>query len=182
MRHQVMKPPTHFETHRLILRPPVLEDASTIFEEYAQDPEVTRYLVWRPHPSIEDTQTFLRRCIEAWSKDSAFPWAIAHKETKRLIGMIELRMEQFKADLGYVLGRGHWGQGYMTEAVQEVIRWALQQDRIYRVWAVCDVENKASIRVLEKVGMNLEGTLRRWIIHPNLANEPRNCCCYAIAK
>lgn len=50
---------------------------------------------------------------------------------------------------------------------------------VSRVWAVCDVENRASARVLEKIGMRFEGILARWSIHPNLSDEPRDCRGYA---
>ncbi len=70
----------------------------------------------------------------------------------------------------------------MTEAVRAVIAWVFAQPGIYRVWAVCDVENLASARVLEKAGMHLEGILRRWLIHSNVSVEPRDCFCYSIVK
>ena len=91
-------------------------------------------------------------------------------------------MTDFAADLGYGLARQHWGHGYATEAVQAVVRWALSQEQFYRVWATCDVENLASARVLEKAGMQREGILRRFIIHPNISSEPRDCYCYAVVK
>jgi RimJ/RimL family protein N-acetyltransferase len=70
----------------------------------------------------------------------------------------------------------------MTEAVMSVTHWALAQPEIYRVWATCDVENVASARLLERVGMQREGVLHRWLLHPNVSNTPRDCFCYAIVK
>ncbi|WP_281063347.1 GNAT family N-acetyltransferase [Leptolyngbya sp. Cla-17] len=70
----------------------------------------------------------------------------------------------------------------MLEAMQVLTNWALGQDEIYGVWAFCDVENAASARVMEKVGMQREGMLKRWFIHPNISKEPRDCYCYAISK
>ena len=84
--------------------------------------------------------------------------------------------------LGYVLGREYWGQGYMTEAVKGIIAWALRQKDIYRIWAVSDVDNIGSARVMEKAGMQREGILRRWSVHPNISEEPRDSYCYAITK
>jgi RimJ/RimL family protein N-acetyltransferase len=104
------------------------------------------------------------------------------KEETRLLGAAEIRIDRFKVDLGYVLARSEWGKGYMPEAAQALISWALGQEEIYRVWAVCDVENRASARVMEKVGMQREGILKRWVIHPNISTEPRDCYCYAIYK
>ncbi len=70
----------------------------------------------------------------------------------------------------------------MTEAAKAVVDWVLKQDRIYRVWAFCDVENHASARALEKVGMQREGVLKKWIMHPSISNELRDCYSYAITK
>ncbi len=177
-----MRPPEIIETPRLRLRPPVMDDAALIFERYAQDTEVTRYLIWRPHQTVEETRAFLRRCISEWENGSAFQWVLSRKEDGGLVGMAEIRIDGYKADLGYLLARPHWGRGYMAEAVRAIIDWTLEQKGIYRIWAVCDVENSASVRVLEKVGMRREGVLRRWSIHPNLGDEPRDCYCYAIVK
>ena len=84
--------------------------------------------------------------------------------------------------IGYVIGRAYWGRGFVPEAVRAVVDWVLSQPSIYRVCADCDVENTASIRVMEKVGMQREGVLRRFIIHPNISDEPRDCFLYAIVK
>ncbi|HEY3131687.1 MAG TPA: GNAT family N-acetyltransferase [Acidobacteriota bacterium] len=177
-----IRPPQTFETPRLRLRPPQKDDAAVIFSEYARDPEVTRFLLWRPHKSVRETKLFLTRCTTAWQRCSAFPWAITEKASGRLVGMVEVRIDGHKADIGYVLSKAYWGRGYMPEAAAAIIEWALQQPALYRIWAVCDTENRASARVLEKVGMKKEGVLQRWIIHPNLSEEPRDCYCYAIAK
>lgn len=177
-----MKPPKTLETERLCLRQPIPEDAGLIFEQYAQDPEVTKYLSWQPHQSIRETDEFIDRCISVWANHSAFPYVLICKQDAQLIGMIEIRINQYKADLGYVLARSEWSKGYTTEAMQALTSWALAQNEIYRVWAFCDVENPASARVMEKVGMQREGVLKRWFIHPNVSKEPRDCYCYAISK
>ena len=176
------KPPDTLETDRLLLRLPIIHDADAIFEAYAQDEEVTKFLIWRPHQKIDTTRKFIHRCIRSWKEETAFPWVIVRKKDERLIGMIELRIEGFRADLGYVIAREFWGQGYATEVTKFVIEWALTQEHIYRVWATCDIENLASARVLEKASMQLEGILRRHIIHPNISDEPRNSFCYSIVK
>lgn len=100
----------------------------------------------------------------------------------QLLGMVGVKFDGHKAELGYVLARPYWGRGYMTEAAQAVVDWALTQEDIYRVWAICDVENGASARVMEKIGMHREGLLHRWIIHPNRSDEPRDCFAYAKTK
>lgn len=177
-----MKPPLTLETSRLLLRKPIAEDAELIFQQYAQDPEVTKYMNWQPHQSIEETREWVSRCISVWAEASAFPYVLICQEDAQLIGMVEIRINQFKADIGYVLAKSRWGKGYMSEAVRALSDWALGKDEIYRVWAFCDIENSASARVMEKVGMHREGILKRWFIHPNISKEPRDCYCYAISK
>ena len=177
-----MKPPTLFETSRLHLRPPTLDDAATIFSQYAQDTEVTKYMTWRPHADMQTTRVFLERCLGVWENETAFPWAITRKDDRQLMGMVELCNKEFKAEIGYVLARKYWGQGFVPEAANAVVEWALAQPEIYRVWAVCDVDNLASARVLEKIGMQREGLLRRYILHPNISEAPRDCWCYAKVK
>jgi ribosomal-protein-alanine N-acetyltransferase len=177
-----MHPPLTITTSRLVLRPPVMEDADAIFQGYARDPEVTRYLTWQPHADISVTRAFLARCIDCWAQSTAFPWVLTLADSQRLIGMIELRISPPRADLGYGVARPFWGQGFATEAVQAVVGWGITQPEIYRVWAVCDVENKGSARVLEKAGMQREGVLKRWLVHPNIDHEPRDCYCYAKVK
>lgn len=88
----------------------------------------------------------------------------------------------FKVALGYVLAKAYWGKGYMTEAAQTIADWAMAQPEIYRVWAVCDADNPASARVMEKIGMTFEGRMRRDIVHPNISEEPQDTLVYAIVK
>ena len=84
-----------------------------------------------------------------------------------------------RLDCGYVLARRWWRQGLMTEVLGEVTLWAFRQPSVFRIGAVCDVENIGSARVLEKSGFIREGLLRRWLLHPNISDEPRDCYSYA---
>lgn len=177
-----MRPAEIIQTERLVLRPPRLSDAQSIYEAYAQDAEVTRYVIWRPHQSVQETERFLSDCVASWERGDAFPWVMTLREDGKLIGMIEIRINEFKADVGYVIARPFWGKGLAAEALLPIVEWARMQQSIYRVWALCDAENVASARVLEKVGMKREGLLRRNMIHPNISDEPRDSYCYAIVK
>jgi ribosomal-protein-alanine N-acetyltransferase len=177
-----MKPPKQIETERLILRKPKPEDAVAAFEGWAQDTEVTEYLTWQPHQHVEQTSEFIRRCIVDWDKGWRFPYIITIKAGGQVAGMIDPRVEGHKLGIGYALARPYWGKGYMTEATRAIIDWALRQKEIYRVYATTDVENIGSQRVLEKAGMTCEGLLRRYLVHPNISDEPRDCYMYAIVK
>lgn len=170
--------PERIETPRLVLRLPAPSDAKAIFDEYARDPEVVRYLTWRPHGSIADTTAFLERLRAAWDAGTERTWGLTLRDD-RVIGMIGIRPHGFKADIGYVLAKPYWGRGLMTEAVSAVVDLAFADPAVHRVWAVCDVDNAGSARVLEKVGMSFEGILRRWIVHPNVGDTPRDTRCYS---
>ena len=109
---------------------------------------------------------------------SVLPWALTGRDDDRPVGMIELRLAGHRAEMGYVLARDRWGRGLMSEAALVVVDWALAQPGVFRVWSVTDVDNGASARVLEKVGMQREGLLRRWMMHPGVGPEPRDCWCF----
>ncbi len=177
-----MKPPETLNTSRLLLRLPITDDAETIFQKYAQDVEVTKFLTWHPHQKVEESREFVNRCEHCWEDGTAYPWVITRKEDNELLGMIEMRIDGFSADIGYVIAREYWGNGFAPEAVGVIIDWALKQDGIHRVWAVCDVDNVASARVMEKVGMHNEGILHQHILHPNIDSDLRDCFCYSINK
>lgn len=177
-----MKPPIQFKTKRLILRAPVLDDAEDIFKAYAQDKAVVKHLTWMPHKHVENTREFLQNCVSDWKRERSFTWVILEGGSNTLLGMVGMVPEEYKVELGYVLRRDYWGKGIMTEAAQAIVDWAKQERSIYRIGAFCDTQNTASAHVLEKVGMQREGILRRWIRHPNISNEPRDCYCYSIVK
>jgi RimJ/RimL family protein N-acetyltransferase len=160
-----------------------MADAQTIFDSYAHDPLVTRYLVWRPHNSVADTEEFLRGHLARRQTGAAeFSWVLTLKGDGQLVGMIALHPGEYRVGLGYVLARAYWGRGLMPEAARALTELALAQADIFRVWAVCDTENLASARVMEKAGLTREGVLRRWSLHPNVSAEPRDCFCYAKVK
>lgn len=171
--------PDGFETARLILRPIARGDAPAIFAGYAQDPEVVRFVIWPPHQTLADTEAYVADCLTA-SADKSRTYALIASAEGRLVGTFALRQpELHRLDCGYVLARPCWGRGLMTDALSEVARWAMRQQGIRRIGAVCDVENRASARVMEKAGLEREGILRRWLVHPNLSPVPRDCFSYA---
>ncbi|MBN1409387.1 MAG: GNAT family N-acetyltransferase [Spirochaetales bacterium] len=168
------------ETDNLLLRIPSVSDAKAIFQNYATDPEVTRYLPWKPHKNIGETRRYLKGLLEKWITSKEFTWVIIDKKSRDVMGMIALRVQGYKAEFGYVLARRHWNRGYMTEALKKIIELCFDTGSIYRVWGVCDIENPASKRVMEKSGLSYEGILKKFIRHPNISDVPRDVQCYAI--
>ncbi len=176
----VLTPGEPLETPRLRLRAPVQADARRIYDAYGTDAEVTRYLAWRPYSAPEQAEPRMVQRLEDLKSGRELSWVITPRaHADRLLGLVSLFPADHHAELGYVLARAHWGQGLMPEAAGAVLAWAIAQPEIYRVWAVTDVENRGSARVLEKIGMQHEGLLRRFGVHPNVSSSPRDCLLYA---
>lgn len=127
------------------------------------DPEVTRYLVWDVG-DLERAERFVRGAITG-ARDrprSSFELAIVELATGRVVGACRLSVGPWlhrRAEIGYVLRRDRWGRGYATEAASLLlgVGWSLG---MHRIEATCHPDNVASARVMEKVGMRLEGRLR----------------------
>ena len=178
-----LNPPQTRDTARLHLRRPRVDDAATIFATYATDPEVTRYLVWRPHKSVAETQTHVTRCAADWAAKREYVYAITVRgETDAPVGAIAVRGGGHTVSFGFVVARQHWGRGIATEALGDLLTWSLAQRGIWRASAFCDVDNLASARVMEKAGMTLEGINRRAVVHPNISPDPRDVRMYAMVN
>jgi ribosomal-protein-alanine N-acetyltransferase len=166
-------------TERLRLRPPAESDARRIFARYGQDARVSRYMSWVPHRSIDDTLTFLRKIVCDNAEGRSLGFLIFSRESGELLGSVGGVIDNHRMEFGYCLARDAWGHGYATEAARAFVAAALDIPTLWRIQAYCDVENCASARVLEKIGLEREGTLRRYMVLPNLGNEPRDVHCYA---
>ncbi len=173
---------TFIETERLILRKPVITDADAIFNKYAKDSDVTKYLMWKTHRRIQDTYDFLNSCVMDFDHGGRIAWCIVNKVDNQLIGMIDLKLESCRANFGYVLMKNEWGKGFMTESLKRVVKYAFAIDSIYRVCGVCDIENSASAKVMENAGLIKEGILRKYSLHPNISPIPRDVYSYSIIK
>ena len=151
------------ETHRLILRRFRIEDAEDMFNNWASDPEVTKFLTWPTHQNIDVTRWVLNDWIPRYEDGGYFNWAIEWKETGRVIGGIAVvRLEEAigEAEIGYNLGRAFWGKGIMPEALRAVMDYLFDTAGVNRICAGHDVNNPKSGRVMEKAGMKKEGIRR----------------------
>ena len=168
------------ETARLIMRRPVVEDAVPIFQRYASDPEVTRYLAWPRHTSLEDTAAFIDFSDADWAKWPAGPLLIFSRMNGTLLGGTGLGFTAARvAVTGYVLTREEWGKGYATEALAAMVDVS-RSIGVTRLSATCHVDHRASWRVMEKCGFTREGVLRRHTVLPNLSPEPVDVLRYAL--
>lgn len=165
-----MKGPRTFETERLLLRKPTIRDAQIIFERYASDPVVTRYMSWATHRSVADTCAFL-----AWSETDWEQWpagsylAFARDGVQLLLGGTGLTFKTpVLAVTGYVLAQDAWGCGYATESLRAMVELA-RTTGVRRLEAVCHVDHFASAHVMEKCGFVCEGVQKEHTEFPNLA-------------
>jgi RimJ/RimL family protein N-acetyltransferase len=157
------------ETARLLLRRPTLADACGIFDRYAGDPVVTRYLSWPTHRTRADTHAFLAWSDMEWAKGPAGSYIIFSREDNCMLGGTGLSfISPTRAVTGYVLARDAWGRGYATESLQAMVDLS-GQIGVTRLEAICHIDHQASARVLEKCGFQLEEILRQNTEFPNLA-------------
>lgn len=152
------------ETSRLILRRFVPEDGQAIYDHWASDPEVTQFLTWPAHASVEISCRVLSDWVSHYSEENYYQWAIVPKDFGQPIGSIaavHMNDRVGKVELGYCIGQKWWHQGLMSEALSAVIRFLLEEVGANRVEACHDPNNPHSGAVMKKCGMTYEGTQRQ---------------------
>lgn len=153
------------ETERLILRRMRVSDAKDMYD-YARRDEVTRYLLWAPHDSLEYTCNYLRQVEKGYRADSFHDFGVVFKENNKLIGtcgFARIDHANSTAEVGYVLNPDYWGMGIAAEALDAVIRMGFEKQKFNRIEARYMADNTRSRRVMEKCGMKYEGILRQSI-------------------
>jgi RimJ/RimL family protein N-acetyltransferase len=149
------------ETQRLILRPFQGQDLEA-FTSYRSDPDVARYQSWEI-PYSQDQAAALIQEMKRTQPGIPGEWyqfAIERKLSPGLIGDCVfhiLTQDVRQAEIGFSLARQYQGQGYAAEAVNRLLDYLFGELDLHRVAAICDVENQASVRLLERVGMRREG-------------------------
>ena len=151
-----------------MLRPPGRPDAEAIFERYASDSEVTRYLSFPTHRSLDDTLAFISMSEANWKRWPAAEYLIIDAAAGELLGGTGLQFETAeRAETGYVLARDAWGRGIATEALRAMVALAPTVG-LRRLQACCHPDHAASQRVLEKGGFACEGLVPSRCELPNL--------------
>lgn len=174
--------PFELSTERLRLRDYVPADAVAV-QLFAGDPEVVAHLPFGPNELI-DTEAFIRRAMASAraTPRRSYEVALTDRTTGELVGGIRLGVQSEihrEASLGYILRRDRWGRGLMTEAPSALAEFGFRQLELHRIWATCAVDNIGSMRVLEKIGMRLEGHLRE---HISVRGQWRSSYLYAVLK
>lgn len=152
-------------TERLRLRPFLVTDAEAV-SALAGDQEVARNTLNIPHPyDREHAEEWIASHRDQYERREAVTYAVTRTDDGALVGAVGLIMdgENDSAELGYWIGRDHWGNGFATEAARAVVEWAFRSLELHRIHASHFPRNPASGRVLEKLGMRHEGRLREHV-------------------
>ena len=169
------------ETPRLLLRAMRVKDTDDMYA-YAQNAEVTQYLLWRPHQTRDYTRRYLEYLVGRYRIGAHYEWAMIHKETGRMIGtcgFANIDCPNNRAELGYVLNPDYRGQGLVVEAAQRVLRFGFNVLGLHRIEARYMVENKASRRVMDKLGMKFEGVARSSMLVRGVYRDIGTCAILA---
>lgn len=153
------------ETERLILRRFTLDDAKDMYNNWASDDEVTKYVTWSTHESVDTSTVIISNYILDYTEDDFYEWAIELKETKEVIGSIclhDIDNDFMRCEIGYIISRKHWYKGIAKEAGEQLINLAFNKIGFVRVSGLHDLDNISSGKVLKKLGMTHEGTLRKY--------------------
>lgn len=149
------------KTQRLILRRFTVNDASDMFNNWANDERVTRFLTWEPHGNLENTQNLLKLWCCGYDSEENYNWAITYNE--KVIGslsVVRMSNRDEYAEIGYCLGYESWNNGMMTEAVKAVITFLFEAVGFNKVCISHAVKNPASGMVAKKCGLKLDGVKR----------------------
>lgn len=168
-------------TARLVLRPVRIDDAPLVFEQ-CSDPRVPRLMTWAPHREPGETRTFLAACVTGRQQDRGYVWAIWEEGKFRGLVGIEGVVRQLvavradRAELGYWLGIPFHGRGLMTEAAAAATAFAFTRLALHKVTVHAMAENRASLRVIEKLGFSRVGVKRQDLFrdgswHDQVASE-----------
>jgi ribosomal-protein-alanine N-acetyltransferase len=174
---QAFVPPDTLETVRLRLRRPRPADAPAVFR-FGSDPQVTRYMTWPTHRSLEDARAFLAGCDPDWEAGREHTWMITVRPSDEAVGTLACSLREGELAVGFVLAQEQWGRGYATEAATRLLQWA-RGAGLRRIVATCDADNAASARVLRKLGLRREGSLPGGLVRPNLEKGPREAWIFA---
>jgi ribosomal-protein-alanine N-acetyltransferase len=167
-------------TARLNLREFAKTDFNAIYA-FSSDPRVTKFLFFGPRDA-ENTADYLEGLLASQEETprSRFELAVEEIASGRVIGACDLSLiERNVVDLGYMLGLPDWGKGYATEIALALVDAAFFDLRAERIISTVDVNNQASIRVLEKIGMRWEAVFRK---HRRAKNRWWDCHLFVLPR
>ena len=152
------------ETERLLLRRFTVNDADAVYGNWASDPDVTKFLTWPVHSSVDVSRAVLETWVSSYAQKNYYQWAIVLKEHGSdpigSIAAVHMNDEIDMIHIGYCLGKNWWHQGIMSEALKAVMNYFFDAVGANRIESRHDPRNPYSGMVMKKCGMKYEGTLR----------------------
>lgn len=152
------------ESKRLILRKIKYEDSEEIFLGLRNQEEFL-YYTNKEKVSLDEQKNSLKDIDEKYKNLDYYNWAITKKDDFKIVGMINFRVNEHNnsVEFNYATDNRYTGNGYMTEALKLVTKFALEELKVNRIQGGCAIENFASKKVMEKCGYNFEGTLKKYL-------------------
>mgnify|MGYP004485031279 FL=1 len=178
---RIFRVPPTLESERLVLRMMDVKDSGDMFDYSARE-DVTRYLLWSPHPDISYTRDYIKSVRRQYRRGDFFDWSIVLKSNVRMIGTVgytRIDTPNNCGEIGYVLNPKYQNMGYATEAASLVVEFGFVTLGLNRIEAKYMSENTASRRVMEKVGMSFEGTMKERLL---VKGRYRDISCCAITR
>lgn len=149
------------ETVRLVLRRFEVEDAKDMYNNWAGDPEVCKFLSWGPHRDMEASRLRIVNWVRNYGSKNFYQWAIELKQKQMPIGSISVEITNdgsFTCEVGYCVGKAYWNKGIMTEALRAVMHFLFYEVGYQVILAKHDTLNTASGKVMQKAGMSFYRT------------------------
>lgn len=160
-------------TEHLRLRKLRASDVNYYYNRVGSSEAVTRYMLWQPHQSLQESRESIEKVLKKYADGNAYIWAIALAEDDTIIGRIDLLRfdeEQSSCSFAYMLGKEFWGQGFGTESLKAVFKFAFEKMEMQSIVADHMSANVASGKVMQKAGMNF--------VTQHIAKYEKNGICY----
>jgi len=152
------------ETERLMLRRFTMDDCEAAFRNWESDDKTTEFLTWKTMTTIEATRYVMQTWVDAYAKPDFYQWAIVPKAIGEPVGTISvvgMNEKTQSVSIGYCIGSKWWRQGYTSEAFAAIIPFLFDEVGVNRIEAQHDPNNPHSGKVMQKCGLQYEGTLRQ---------------------
>jgi len=174
-----MKPlPERINLLRVALVKHTPQDAEEIFYSYASKEQVTEFLPWKTHESIDDTRAFLKIAIQTWKARTQFAYSVRMHDTGRLIGACGCLHTDGVFQIGYVFSPSVWGQGYATDVCSGLVQAIRENPAVRKITSFVDVENIRSMKVLERVGFVKAERAPEYFLAINQGGKKRDAWIY----
>ncbi len=156
-------------TDRLVLRKFEIEDAEDMYNNWASDENVVKFLTWPVHKTVKVSEYILKEWIKSYDEKSFYQWAIVLKEYGNqpigTISVVKCDDNTKSMEIGYCIGSKFWGKGIVSESFKAIIKFLFEEIGVNRIEAKCDTNNPSSAKVMVKSGLKYEGTMRDYSVN-----------------